>query len=176
MITTLKNFKLVKEGYHDVEMDKIKYTDSSIKLRFELFSMTTLEDDIVGTIRTVPQNYYVASVHQDLKLTFDKIEGMTKDIDQAMVEAWYNDNIENVTHIVTQHFNKLKNVVTESSTEEKYYKLDSIFSWIDKDTLMVYPNFQSNLLKQQYLLSCHLIFPGKPPAFLKCCSIFLKLQ
>lgn len=149
MITTFKNFKLVKEGYHDVAMDKIKYTDSSIKLRFELFSMSKPNDDIIGTIRTVPENYYVASVHNDLKLTFDGIEGMTKDIDQVMVEAWYNDNIENITHIVNNHFNKLKNVVAENSIEEKYYKLDSIKSWIDKTNLMIYPdlNNQPDLTK-----------------------------
>ena len=43
----------------------------------------------LGMIRTVPENYYVASVMCDGKLVFFNIESKTKDINKRKVKRWY---------------------------------------------------------------------------------------
>jgi hypothetical protein len=44
----------------------------------------------IGTIRTAPENYYVASVYLDLSIRFDPIEAATRDVDRAGVTKWWN--------------------------------------------------------------------------------------
>ena len=44
-----------------------------------------------GTIRTVPENYYVADVNADNTLEFGNLEAETKDINQSKVEAWWKN-------------------------------------------------------------------------------------
>mgnify|MGYP001570768166 CR=1 FL=1 len=46
----------------------------------------------LGTIRTEPENYYVASVYED-RITFKGIEAMTRNIDQDYVAKWARINI-----------------------------------------------------------------------------------
>ena len=57
------------------------------KLRFEKWQEPINRQ--LGTIRTVPENYYVATV----QLTFEDLEEMTRDIDPAYVSKWVSENI-----------------------------------------------------------------------------------
>lgn len=45
---------------------------------------------ILGTIRTVPENYYVCGITQH-GLYFSGIESKTRNIDKEEVQKWYND-------------------------------------------------------------------------------------
>lgn len=57
----------------------------NIELRFEKWQHPILGG--LGTIRTIPENYYAASVYDD-QLTFEGIEASTKDIDENYVRKW----------------------------------------------------------------------------------------
>jgi hypothetical protein len=46
-----------------------------------------------GTIRTNPENYYVATIQNDGTLTFDGIEVQTRDFPQDKVRTWFNSVI-----------------------------------------------------------------------------------
>lgn len=51
----------------------------------------SVKDNEIGTIRTVPENYFVASVFIDLSIKFDPLmEARTRDVDQAGVTKWWN--------------------------------------------------------------------------------------
>jgi hypothetical protein len=43
-----------------------------------------------GTIRTNPENYYVATIQNDGTLTFDGIEAQTREFPQDKVRAWFS--------------------------------------------------------------------------------------
>jgi len=43
-----------------------------------------------GTIRTTPENYYVATVRTNGSLMFSGIEANTRNIDKAKVKSWWN--------------------------------------------------------------------------------------
>lgn len=51
-------------------------------------------DDVSGTVRTVPENYYVATVTSQKTLVFDGLEANTKDIDKKSVEKWFKSQIK----------------------------------------------------------------------------------
>jgi hypothetical protein len=46
-----------------------------------------------GTIRTNPENYYVATIGDDGKLTFEGLEAQTREFPQDKVRAWFNSVI-----------------------------------------------------------------------------------
>ena len=45
----------------------------------------------IGTIRTVPQNYYVASVLKSGALRFEGIEAMTRQVNKDAVRRWWKE-------------------------------------------------------------------------------------
>jgi|GEM_PF-3373671 hypothetical protein len=52
----------------------------------------------LGTIRTVPENYYVADVYKDLSLMFDsRLEAATRNVDRASVRKWWEQNKPEMT-------------------------------------------------------------------------------
>lgn len=57
------------------------------KFRFEKWAKPMV--GIYGTIRTVPENYYVAEVRADNRLLFTGIERKTRSISKATVRAWW---------------------------------------------------------------------------------------
>ena len=57
-------------------------------LRFERASPRGLK--VIGTIRTIPENYFVAVVTEDMALEFTGIEAMTRNINQKIVERWWS--------------------------------------------------------------------------------------
>ncbi len=61
-----------------------------LNLKFEQWD--DLYDNRRGTIRTVPENYYVCDVNLDNTLEFGNLEAETKDIDQSTVRAWWDKN------------------------------------------------------------------------------------
>jgi hypothetical protein len=67
------------------------------KLRIEYWN--AIYDRALGTIRTVPENYYVASILSSGKLEFKPIESMTENINKNEIKNWYeknkNSDIEN---------------------------------------------------------------------------------
>ncbi len=65
----------------------------SLKLKYEKWSPIMGGDGVSGTLRTVPENYYVATVTKDRQLVFEGIEAMTKDIDKQKVQKWFNKQI-----------------------------------------------------------------------------------
>jgi hypothetical protein len=78
----------------------------TFKYRFEHWPQPlpggySLKDNEIGTIRTDPENYYVASVFLNLSIKFDPIEAATRDVDREGVTKWWNGgkglNIERVT-------------------------------------------------------------------------------
>lgn len=60
------------------------------KLRFEKWSDIVKPDHSIGTIRTIPENYYVATVLNDYTLEFEGIESMTRNINKNRVTSWFN--------------------------------------------------------------------------------------
>ena len=46
----------------------------------------------IGTIRTVPQNYYVASVLKSGRLVFDGIEAQTRRVNKDAVRRWWKEH------------------------------------------------------------------------------------
>ena len=60
------------------------------QLKFEKFENKT--DSIIGTIRTTPENYYVASVHDSGIIIFEGIEVNTRNINKDAVFHWANMN------------------------------------------------------------------------------------
>ena len=63
------------------------------KYRFERWSPmnTYAGDPTLGTIRTVPQNYYVADVMKTGRLVFRGIETMTRRVNKAAVRRWWKE-------------------------------------------------------------------------------------
>ena len=52
----------------------------------------------LGTVRTVPENYYVADVYKDLSLMFDsRLEAATRNVDRASVRKWWEQNKPEMT-------------------------------------------------------------------------------
>lgn len=45
-------------------------------------------DGEIGTIRTTPENYYVASVYENKTIAFLGIEAQTRDINHKYVKQW----------------------------------------------------------------------------------------
>ena len=60
-------------------------------LIYQISSKTMKGNGISGTIRTTPQNYYVATIDDKGKISFDNLETMTKDINKSEVEKLFND-------------------------------------------------------------------------------------
>ena len=63
-------------------------------LRYEKWSKIMGGDGISGTIRTVPENYYVATVTSNKELEFSGIEAMTKNIDKKLVKKWFKNLVD----------------------------------------------------------------------------------
>ncbi len=66
-------------------------------LRIELWGLIDGQQAVQGergTIRTVPENYYVASIMKSGDLVFEGIEANTRNLDQAAVRNWYQEKIE----------------------------------------------------------------------------------
>lgn len=59
------------------------------KYVYERWSPIMGGDGISGTIRTTPENYYVATVDKDMNLTFEGIEANTRDVDQEEVRRMF---------------------------------------------------------------------------------------
>lgn len=59
------------------------------KLRYEKWERDAEWVDTKGTIRTDPENYYVADVNADNTLEFGNLEACTRGIDQERVKAWW---------------------------------------------------------------------------------------
>ena len=57
--------------------------------RYEKWPLPVDGVDCIGTIRTVPENYYVADVLTNKTLIFQGLEACTKNIDQASVNEWW---------------------------------------------------------------------------------------
>lgn len=49
---------------------------------------------VIGTIRTTPANYWVATILDGNKLKWNSFEGMTKNIDKKYVENWFKDYLK----------------------------------------------------------------------------------
>jgi len=70
-------------------------------LVYEIWSKIMGGNGISGTIRTVPQNYYVATVTETGKLIFENIEACTDGIDEDKIKKLWayckiptNDNFK----------------------------------------------------------------------------------
>lgn len=48
---------------------------------------------LVGTIRTIPENYYVATVYSDGIVSNDGIEANTRHISSSEIQEWYSENV-----------------------------------------------------------------------------------
>lgn len=103
----IKNFNSYEEavawarknlGKFHPDMIKYRFADGGNievdghKLVYERWSKASGGDGTTGTIRTVPQNYYVATVHENGVITFDKMEANTKNINEKEVEKLWNEN------------------------------------------------------------------------------------
>lgn len=63
-------------------------------LRYEKWERDAEWVDTKGTIRTTPENYYVADVNMDNTLEFGNLEACTRDINQSRVRAWWANEID----------------------------------------------------------------------------------
>ena len=62
-------------------------------LRYEKWERDAAWVDTKGTIRTTPENYYVADVNFDNSLEFGNIEDCTRNINQAKVKEWWRKQL-----------------------------------------------------------------------------------
>jgi hypothetical protein len=62
------------------------------KLIIEKWSDPSYNSDF-GTIRTNPENYYVATIQNDGTLFFEGIEAQTREFPKDKVRAWFNSVI-----------------------------------------------------------------------------------
>ncbi len=60
-------------------------------LFYSIWSKMMGGNGISGTIRTFPENYYVATVHWNGAITFDDIEACTRGIDEQKVMQLWNE-------------------------------------------------------------------------------------
>jgi hypothetical protein len=93
-----KQIRKMKDIYSKVEVlptSKITTTPSvDYDLVYEKWSKMMGGNGISGTIRTTPQNYYVATIDEQGNISFDDIESMTRNIDKQKVETmWQNNQI-----------------------------------------------------------------------------------
>lgn len=83
------------------QADLVKRTDDThsetligevdgFKLMYQTWSKIMGGNGIDGTIRTVPQNYYVATINGNGDITFEDLESNTRNINKAKVEKLYN--------------------------------------------------------------------------------------
>ena len=64
------------------------------KLVYEKWSSGMGGDGVSGTIRTTPQNYYVATVDFNRNLTFEELEANTKGINIGrVIDLWTENKI-----------------------------------------------------------------------------------
>jgi hypothetical protein len=61
------------------------------KLRFEKWHANALISS-KGTVRTVPENYFVAEIINRGDVKFLGIEAMTRDVDKAYVRKWWSEH------------------------------------------------------------------------------------
>ena len=61
--------------------------EKEFKLRHENYAGDL---DFSGTIRTVPENYYVCDVKKNGELEFKGLEVITRDINKDSVREWWN--------------------------------------------------------------------------------------
>ena len=62
---------------------RVEYSKNQVKNK---------EDELViGTIRTVPENYWVATILEGNKIKWDSWEANTKNIDKKYVEDWFKN-------------------------------------------------------------------------------------
>ena len=80
------------------KINNVLNEEEYFKLRTE-FWKTPIEnksdEQEIGTIRTVPQNYWVATILQGNKLKFNSWEQEIKNIDKKYVENWFNQQLSN---------------------------------------------------------------------------------
>ena len=72
-----------------METPCILFAKSVKDLRFEKWSAMMDGDGVSGTIRTIPENYYVATVTSDKKLVFEGLEAMTRGVNKKTVRRWF---------------------------------------------------------------------------------------
>ena len=65
-------------------------------LRYEKWERDAEWVDTRGTIRTTPENYYVADVNLDNTLEFGNLEVKTRNIDQSKVKDWWVSEIKGI--------------------------------------------------------------------------------
>lgn len=63
-------------------------------MQFRIEKLTYPDPTMIGTIRTVPENYYVATIKPDYNLEFQGLEAMTRNIDQNMVRQWFQSQVQ----------------------------------------------------------------------------------
>ena len=69
-------------------------------LVYQTYSKMMGGNGINGTIRTAPQNYYVATISDDGDIVFDDLESMTRSINKEKVtELYYNYKIANSNEV-----------------------------------------------------------------------------
>lgn len=67
---------------------------SKFNIEYETWSPAMGGNGVSGTIRTTPENYYVATIDNSGKIFFTDIESMTKDVDKKRVkELWEKNKI-----------------------------------------------------------------------------------
>ncbi len=67
------------------------------KLRAEWWSVSEVRKwklPMLGTIRTVPENYYVADIMPGFTLSFRGLEANTRDINKSMVKNWWSGYLQ----------------------------------------------------------------------------------
>jgi len=73
---------------------------------------------VSGTIRTIPQGYYVATIDKEGKISFEDLESKTKDIDKEEVtKQWYWKNI--VEHFASPYYKEKSDWKAENGSPVK---------------------------------------------------------
>ena len=62
-------------------------------LIYDIYSRMHNGDGVSGTIRTTPENYYVATINENGEILFQDTESMTRAINKSLVEKLWNEKL-----------------------------------------------------------------------------------
>ena len=121
-------YQYFKEYFEPKNKNPAQSKSMRFKLKIEWWDHPMREGELFewGTIRTDPENYYVASIMDNNTLIFRDIEAMTRHIDQKSVVNWY---IEQNIKLPEEKLSKRQIVVSQGLLYEwnRTHNLDKVW-------------------------------------------------
>lgn len=124
---------------------------NGFRLKHDLWSKANGGNGISGTIRTCPDNYYVATIDDKGNISFNEIESMTKDIDKDMVKKLWESgqikpakktivNIKGADYYLTEKQFESGGSIEDQNNEMLHLKIKEIDHHLDELKQLVNDN------------------------------------